>query len=86
MLVGLCGLTQYTRLELLSTFALITVCVDYLTFISFYPSGLSLVIELMFNKNGRPHWDVKQIIKMLPLEETQNSVVYRSHFVSIIII
>jgi len=82
LLVGLCGLTHYTRLELLSTFALITVCVDYLTFISFYPSGLSLVIELMFNKNGRPHWDVKQIIKMLPLEETQNSVVYRVRVVA----
>jgi len=82
LLVGLCGLTNYTRLELLSTFALITVCVDYLIFISFYPSGLSLVIELMFNKNGRPHWDVKQIIKMLPLEETQNSVVYRVRVVA----
>lgn len=77
LVVGLCGLTNYTRLELLCTFALITVFVDFLTFMSFYPSGLSLVIELMFNKNGRPHWDVKQIIKMLPHEETQNSVVYR---------
>jgi len=77
LLVGLCGLTNYKRLELLSNFALITVFVDYLIFMSFYPSGLSLIIELMFNKNGRPHWDVKQIIKMLPLEETQNSVVYR---------
>merc|ERR1719209_719790 len=44
---------------------------------SFYPSGLSLVIELMFNKSGRPHWDVKQIIKMLPQEEVPNAVVYR---------
>jgi len=77
LLVGLCGLTNYKRLELLSSFALITVLLDYLIFMSFYPSGLSLIIELMFNKNGRPHWDVKQIIKMLPLEETKNSVVYR---------
>merc|ERR1719495_25069 len=77
LLVGLCGLTNYTRLELVSTFALITVFVDFLTFMSFYPSGLSLVIELMFNKNGRPQWDVKQIIKMLPQEDTQNPVVYR---------
>jgi len=77
LLVGLCGLTNYTRLELLCNFALITVIVDYLTFMSFYPSGLSLVIELMFNKSGRPHWDVKQIIKMLPQEEVPNAVVYR---------
>ena len=45
---------------------------------SFYPAGLSLVIELMFTKAGRPQWDVKQIIKSLPTEEIQNSVVYRS--------
>ena len=65
---------MYTYLcsELLCTYALITVFVDYLTFMSFYPSGLSLAIELMFTKTGRPQWDVKQIIKMLP-QETQNS-------------
>ena len=50
----------------------------YLYFASFYPAGLSLVIELMFTKAGRPQWDVKQIIKSLPTEEIQNSVVYRS--------
>ncbi len=66
--------------ELLCTYALITVFVDYLTFMSFYPSGLSLAIELMFTKTGRPQWDVKQIIKMLPQEETQNSVVYRYRY------
>ena len=44
---------------------------------SFFPAGLSLVIELMFNKAGRPTWDVKQIIKSLPSEEIQNPAVYR---------
>ena len=45
---------------------------------SFFPAGLSLVIELMFTKAGRPQWDVKQIIKSLPPEEpVQNPVVYR---------
>ena len=29
---------------------MITVIVDFLIFMSFYPAGLSLVIELMFNK------------------------------------
>ena len=71
LLVGLCGLTHYTRylslgqiwlralhglqsficrLEELATYAVITVIVDFLIFMSFYPAGLSLVIELMFNK------------------------------------
>eukprot|EP00092_Neocalanus_flemingeri_P016367 GFUD01017716.1.p1 GENE.GFUD01017716.1~~GFUD01017716.1.p1 ORF type:complete len:954 (-),score=293.96 GFUD01017716.1:774-3635(-) len=77
LLVGLCGLTNYKRLELLATYAVITVVVDFLIFMSFFPAGLSLVIELMFNKAGRPQWDVKQIIKSLPTEETQNPVVYR---------
>ena len=45
---------------------------------SFFPAGLSLVIELMFTKAGRPQWDVKQIIKSLPTDEVQNPVVYRS--------
>lgn len=47
---------------------------------SFFPAGLSLVIELMFTKAGRPQWDVKQIIKSLPTETeppVQNPVVYR---------
>lgn len=77
LLVGLCGLTHYKRLELLATYAVITVVVDFLIFMSFFPAGLSLVIELMFNKAGRPTWDVKQIIKSLPTEEIQNPVVYR---------
>jgi hydroxymethylglutaryl-CoA reductase (NADPH) len=66
------------RLEQLATFAVITVIIDFLIFMSFYPAGLSLVIELMFTKAGRPQWDNKQIIKSLPVEETLNSVVYRS--------
>merc|ERR1719445_1762094 len=82
LLVGLCGLTHYTRLEELATYAVITVIVDFLIFMSFYPAGLSLVIELMFNKAGRPQWDNKQIIKSLPLEESLNSVVYRVRVVA----
>ena len=39
-----------SRLEELATYAVITVIVDFLIFMSFYPAGLSLVIELMFNK------------------------------------
>jgi len=78
LLVGLCGLTNYKRLELLAVYAITTVIVDFLIFMSFFPAGLSLVIELMFTKAGRPQWDVKQIIKSLPTEEpVQNPVVYR---------
>ena len=77
LLVSLCGLTEYRKLELLASYAVITVLVDYVIFMSFFPAGLSLVIELMFTKAGRPQWDVKHIIKSLPKDEPLNQVVYR---------
>ena len=46
-------LSCHCRLEELATYAVITVIVDFLIFMSFYPAGLSLVIELMFNKVTR---------------------------------
>ena len=89
LLVGLCGLTHYKRLELLATFAVTTIIVDFFDINekvlklwnpfsrSFFKAGLSLVIEPMFTKAGRPQWDVTQIIKSLPTDEVQNPVVYR---------
>ena len=35
LLVGLCGLTHYKRLELLATFAVTTVIVDFLIFMRY---------------------------------------------------
>lgn len=76
LLVGLCSLQHYKRLKLLATYAVITVVVDLLIIMSFFPAGFSLVFELMFIKAGRPTWDVK-LIKSLPSEEIQNPAVYR---------
>ena len=53
VIITFCYLCLYCcicRLEELATYAVITVIVDFLIFMSFYPAGLSLVIELMFNK------------------------------------
>lgn len=86
LLVALCGLTQYQKLELLASYAVITVLVDYLIFMSFFPAGLSLVIELMFTKAGRPQWDVKHIIKSLPQDEAPNQVVYRVRVIAMTIL
>jgi len=85
LLVGLCGLTGYKRLELLAIYGFITIVVNFLLFMTFFPAGLSLVLELMFSRAGRPQWDVKQIIKMLPNEnnDTQNIVVYRVRLIGI---
>ena len=60
------------RLEELATYAVITVIVDFLIFMSFYPAGLSLVIELMFNKVTRepPNalFKYSSIYKICPLK------------------
>jgi len=86
LLVSLGGLTEYRKLELLASYAVITVLVDYLIFMSFFPAGLSLVIELMFTKAGRPQWDVKHIIKSLPKDEALNQVVYRVRVIAMTIL
>jgi len=83
LLVGLCGLTGYKRLELLSTYGLLTIIVNFLLFMTFFPAGLSLVLELMFSRTGRPQWEVKQILKMLPSEDQQSNVVYRVRLIGI---
>ena len=65
-------LSCHCRLEELATYAVITVIVDFLIFMSFYPAGLSLVIELMFNKVTRepPNalFKYSSIYKICPLK------------------
>ncbi len=43
---------------------------------TFYPAGLSLILELMYTTDGRPGWDVRQIINTLPKEDSQSPVVH----------
>ena len=63
LLVGLCGLTNYKRLELLCTFALITVFVDYIIFMSFYPSGKYFYVNSISKAKG----DANSEASILPM-------------------
>ena len=72
LLVGLCGLTNYKRLELLCTFALITVFVDYIIFMSFYPSGKHFYVTSISKAKG-----VSILSKDTGIYITQNTMVGR---------
>eukprot|EP00095_Tigriopus_kingsejongensis_P004201 snap_masked-scaffold208_size258758-processed-gene-1.0 protein:Tk04201 transcript:snap_masked-scaffold208_size258758-processed-gene-1.0-mRNA-1 annotation:"3-hydroxy-3-methylglutaryl- reductase" len=76
-LVGLGSLTRIPQLEAFSWYAVVSVMVNFLVYLTFYPAGLSLVLELMYCTDGRPRWDVRQIINTLPGEDGQTPVVHR---------
>jgi hypothetical protein len=50
--------------------------VNFLIYVTFYPAGLSLILELMYTTDGRPGWDVRHIINTLPKEASQSPVVH----------
>lgn len=76
-LVGLGSLTGIPQLEAFSWYAVVSVMVNFLVYLTFYPAGLSLVLELMYCTDGRPRWDVRQIINTLPGEDGPTPVVHR---------
>ena len=76
LLMGTGSLTGFHRLELLSSYAIVYNLVNFLIYVTFYPAALSLVLELMYSADGRPQWDVRQIINTLPKEDSQSPVVH----------
>jgi hydroxymethylglutaryl-CoA reductase (NADPH) len=74
LLMGTGALTGFDRLEMLSSYTIIYNLVNFLIYVTFYPAGLSLILELMYSTDGRPQWDVPQIINTLPKEESQSPV------------
>lgn len=76
LLMGTGSLTGFHRLEQLSQYAIVYNLVNFLVYVTFYPAGLSLILELMYGSDGRPQWDVRQIINTLPKEDSQSPVVH----------
>lgn len=76
LMMGTGLLTGFQRLELLSRYAIIYQVVNFLIYVTFYPAGLSLLLELMYTADGRPGWDVRHIINTLPKEDSQSPVVH----------
>lgn len=82
LLMGTGALTGFYRLELLSRYAIVYTLVNFLVYVTFFPAGLSLVLELMYSADGRPQWDVRQIINTLPKEESQSPVFHHVRVVT----
>ncbi|XP_022912269.1 3-hydroxy-3-methylglutaryl-coenzyme A reductase-like [Onthophagus taurus] len=72
LVIGIGTLSGVHRLEMLSYFACLSVIVNYIVFMTLYPSCLSLIIEL--SKKTRRNVVVTQCIEM---EEKSNPVIQR---------
>ena len=60
----------------LAWYAVVSILVNCLVYLTFYPAGLSILLDLMCTR-GRPSWDVRQIINTLPGEDGHSPVVHR---------
>ncbi|KAK7865392.1 hypothetical protein R5R35_001876 [Gryllus longicercus] len=80
LVIGVGMLSGVRRLEVLCCFACMSVIVNYVVFMTFYPACLSLILELSRSgEGGRPAWHDKSLIMRALHEEDQkpNPVVQR---------
>nr|CAD7261579.1 unnamed protein product [Timema shepardi] len=80
LVIGVGTLSGVRRLEVLCCFACMSVIVNYIVFMTFYPACLSLILELSrCVKGGRPAWHDKSLLMRALHEEDQkpNPVVQR---------
>ncbi|CAB0014289.1 unnamed protein product [Nesidiocoris tenuis] len=73
LLISVGTLSGIRRLELLCYFASVSVIVNYIVFMSFYPACLSLVLELYDNFGSKIPWDFNKISE----DEKPNPVIQR---------
>ena len=59
MLMGMGSLTGIAKLEVYAWYAVIFNLVNFIVYMTFFPAGLSLILELMYCHDGRPRWNVK---------------------------
>ncbi|XP_021930666.1 3-hydroxy-3-methylglutaryl-coenzyme A reductase isoform X2 [Zootermopsis nevadensis] len=80
LVIGVGTLSGVRRLEVLCCFACMSVVVNYIVFMTFYPACLSLILELSRSgESGQPAWQDKSLIMRALHEEDQkpNPVVQR---------
>ncbi|XP_047000069.1 3-hydroxy-3-methylglutaryl-coenzyme A reductase [Schistocerca americana] len=79
LVIGVGTLSGVRRLEVLCCFACMSVIVNYIVFMTFYPACLSLILELSrAGKHGRPAWQERSaIVRHVLQEEKPNPVVQR---------
>ena len=77
LLVSFLLLTGIPKLEVYAWFGVVLTLVNFLVYMTFFPATLSLVLELMYTSDGRPRWDVRQIIQSLPSEDGYSPAVHK---------
>ncbi|RWS27589.1 3-hydroxy-3-methylglutaryl-coenzyme A reductase-like protein [Leptotrombidium deliense] len=78
--IGVGAISGVSRLEELSCFACMSIIVNYLIFMTIFPSCLSLALELSHNREeDRPVWQLSTLTKVLQLESEHapNPVIQR---------
>lgn len=79
LVIGIGTLSGVRRLEILCCFACMSVVVNYMVFMTFYPACLSLILELSRTTDGeKPSWHNNSLMRVLSEEEQKpNPVVQR---------
>ncbi|XP_075587890.1 HMG coenzyme A reductase isoform X2 [Dermatophagoides farinae] len=77
--IGMGTISGLPRLAEISYIACLTVIVNYIVFMTFFPATLSLVLELAHDGANKPAWQFSSLAKVLQLEteHTPNPVIQR---------
>ncbi|KAI1301191.1 3-hydroxy-3-methylglutaryl-coenzyme A reductase [Halotydeus destructor] len=77
--IGVGTLSGVKRMEDLSYLACLSVIVNYIIFMTFFPACLSLALELSHSQEGKPVWQFSSLAKVLQVESEQapNPVIQR---------
>lgn len=78
LVIGAGTLSGVSRLEQMCAFACLSILVNYIVFMTFFPACLSLVLELSNRcSSGQPPWQMAQLARAMVEEERPNPVVQR---------
>ncbi|XP_037796115.1 3-hydroxy-3-methylglutaryl-coenzyme A reductase-like [Penaeus monodon] len=78
LVIGAGTLSGVSRLEQMCAFACLSIIVNYVVFMTFFPACLSLVLELSNRcSSGQPPWQMATLARAMVEEEKPNPVVQR---------
>ncbi|XP_064110644.1 3-hydroxy-3-methylglutaryl-coenzyme A reductase-like isoform X1 [Macrobrachium nipponense] len=78
LVIGAGTLSGVSRLEQMCAFACLSIVVNYIVFMTFFPACLSLVLELSNRcSSGQPPWQMATLARAMVEEERPNPVVQR---------
>nr|XP_045613504.1 3-hydroxy-3-methylglutaryl-coenzyme A reductase-like isoform X2 [Procambarus clarkii] len=78
LVIGAGTLSGVSRLEQMCAFACMSIVVNYIVFMTFFPACLSLVLELSNRcSSGQPPWQMATLARAMVEEEKPNPVVQR---------